>query len=350
MQELNHNFKSRSIVLELIKWETHTHPSFGIDPQDVINTQINDSYDIFIGIMWAKFGTPTNRSGSGTEEEFNRAYQLHLGDPNSIKIMFYFNTKPVPFDLIDPEQIQKIKNFKGQLGELGGLYWEYSDLSEIERYLRMHISSVIEELESVIPTNIAVYETIKEGDEEEELGLFDYLEVTEDSFQSLLGVMENMTEIITDIGNQMTDRATEITSYSSANNMNNKTTVRYIDRAARDLDNFVQRMDIEIPIFKDALSQGLDAFINAMNHHRDWQGDNEEFHQTSGELKELGETMSEACNQIVLFKNEIIQLPNLNKKFNKAKKDSLKVLNRIIREMDLGSNQINQFELTALGT
>ena len=42
----------------------------GIDAQDVINRQLGE-YDIFLGIMNTRFGSPTHRADSGTEEEFD---------------------------------------------------------------------------------------------------------------------------------------------------------------------------------------------------------------------------------------------------------------------------------------
>src|SRR5438309_1896456 len=59
------------IHLELVKWETDSFPGVASDAQALINQQI-PPYDIFIGIMWKRFGTPTGRAGSGTEEEFDR--------------------------------------------------------------------------------------------------------------------------------------------------------------------------------------------------------------------------------------------------------------------------------------
>ena len=53
---------THELGLELVKWETHTRPGFGDDAQDVINKQIADEYDIFLGIMWGRFGSPTNRA------------------------------------------------------------------------------------------------------------------------------------------------------------------------------------------------------------------------------------------------------------------------------------------------
>ncbi len=58
------------VRLDIIKWETHSRPAFGKDAQDIINRQVGDVYDIFLGIMWGKFGTATTRAESGTEEEF----------------------------------------------------------------------------------------------------------------------------------------------------------------------------------------------------------------------------------------------------------------------------------------
>ena len=149
VNELNFLLEKRSIKLDLIRWETHTYPSFGIDSQDVINNQVNDDYDVFIGIMWSKFGTPTGRANSGTEEEFNRAYTRYLKNPDSIKIMFYFNNKPIPVSEIIPSQVSKIIDFKTKLQNKGALYWEYKNINEFERDLRSHLKNVVNELEEI---------------------------------------------------------------------------------------------------------------------------------------------------------------------------------------------------------
>jgi hypothetical protein len=82
--------KNFSVRLDLLRWTTHCYPSVGEYAQNVVNNQIGDDYDIFIGILWKKFGTPTSVASSGTEEEFQRAYERYQQDPKSIKILFYF--------------------------------------------------------------------------------------------------------------------------------------------------------------------------------------------------------------------------------------------------------------------
>lgn len=60
--------------LDAVRWETHACPDVGEDAQDVINREIGE-LDIFVGIMWRRFGTSSRRARSGTDEEFQRAYQ-----------------------------------------------------------------------------------------------------------------------------------------------------------------------------------------------------------------------------------------------------------------------------------
>lgn len=78
VQELNTTLRAllpeKAVELELIRWETHTHPDLTGEPQQVVDDQIETDYDIFVGMMWTRFGTPTSRAGSGTEHEFQAAY------------------------------------------------------------------------------------------------------------------------------------------------------------------------------------------------------------------------------------------------------------------------------------
>ena len=67
IRELNLTWSRKlGIRLDLVRWETHGVP----DAQDVLNRELPDDPDIFIGLMWGRYGTPTSSAGSGTEEEF----------------------------------------------------------------------------------------------------------------------------------------------------------------------------------------------------------------------------------------------------------------------------------------
>ncbi len=130
--------KSLNTQLEPIRWETHAWPDVGEDSQDVINNQIGE-FDILVGIMWRRFGTPTKRAKSGTGEEFNRAYDLFKqhGRPN---IMFYFRRTPFyTTDIADLSQFKKVLQFRNKLEKLGVLYWTYEETLDFERNVREHL-------------------------------------------------------------------------------------------------------------------------------------------------------------------------------------------------------------------
>lgn len=105
--------KPNKIRFEFVNWERNAYPGIGADAQDVINQNIKDEYNIFIGIFWQRFGTPTSRAESGTKEEFDRAYTKYKANPDSVHIMLYFKTEP-PSNIydFDYEQFEKVKNFK----------------------------------------------------------------------------------------------------------------------------------------------------------------------------------------------------------------------------------------------
>jgi hypothetical protein len=124
--------------IETVRWETDAHPGVGDDPQDVINRQIG-VYDVFVGIMWRRFGTPTKRAGSGTGEEFQRALAAFKknGRPT---IMFYFRNEPFySTDQGDLKQFARVAKFQKDLRSLGVLYWSYRSPLEFERNVREHL-------------------------------------------------------------------------------------------------------------------------------------------------------------------------------------------------------------------
>lgn len=126
--------------VEPLKWETNVRPSIkGKDGQSEIFDQIGDTFEIFIGIMNKKFGSPTPRAGSGTEEEFNAAYKRYQ-EKNDLEIIFYFNDEPPEsMSEINASELLKIEEFRKKLQPLG-IYGIYKGVSNFEDNLRKHLT------------------------------------------------------------------------------------------------------------------------------------------------------------------------------------------------------------------
>ncbi len=136
--DIGHLF-GEEIDVQAISWEKDAYPSAGEDTQAILNEQLGE-YDILIGIMWKRFGTPTPRAPSGTIEEFDIAIESYqkTGYP---QIMFYFKTKKFYTD--NPEEIAQFNHViqfkKKSSREIDVFYWQYDGILEFERNVRIHL-------------------------------------------------------------------------------------------------------------------------------------------------------------------------------------------------------------------
>jgi hypothetical protein len=132
----------KRITLELVRWETNVAPGLGRDAQDVVNRQIGP-YDIFVGIMWKRFGTPTAVADSGTEEEFRRAFETWTANPR-LPVLFYFcqAPSPPPSTLDEIEQLGKVLKFRNELSQKG-LVWDYGGPADFADVVRPHLIMVL---------------------------------------------------------------------------------------------------------------------------------------------------------------------------------------------------------------
>ena len=201
--------RNLGIRLELIRWETHAYPSFGSSPQAVINEQLPDDYDLFIGLMWYRFGTPTEHAGSGTYEEFNRAKNRFDTNPHSVQLLMYFKEEPAPVSpaQLDHTQLARVSEFRSSLGEIGGLYWTFQTIGEFEKLVRLHLTRYVQSKKPEIETTSEPNETTRgkgqtlrdktglvkpiEESDEHDLGFLDLTEKVQDQFLALGPVHTN---------------------------------------------------------------------------------------------------------------------------------------------------------------
>jgi len=142
VEELNRGMGSElDVTLELVRWETHASPDMG-RPQEIINRQVGP-YDIFIGMMWRRFGTPTGVADSGTQEEFESAF-LSWKTTGQPRIMFYFNQAPYTLQTsVEVDQVRRVLEFRDQIP---GLYWQYTSANEFEDRAREHLTKAVREI------------------------------------------------------------------------------------------------------------------------------------------------------------------------------------------------------------
>jgi hypothetical protein len=115
--------RDRKTVLMSVGWETHSVPDMGDRPQAIINKQLSKDADLLIAVFWARIGSPTGVSQSGTIEEIEE--HLKAGKP----AMIYFSSVPVNPDRIDEDQYKALRKFKQSIKDRG-LFEEYDSPAE----------------------------------------------------------------------------------------------------------------------------------------------------------------------------------------------------------------------------
>jgi hypothetical protein len=145
VEEVNRNIaRERGLHLEVYRWETDSHPGFHPQgPQGLIDPQLKiEDCDLLIGIFWHRFGTPTSDANAGTAHEFRLAYKAWQ-QKRQPQIMVYFcQKKYFAKSRQETEQAGLVLQFKEDFPK-EGLWWDYKNKSEFERFVRNHLTSFL---------------------------------------------------------------------------------------------------------------------------------------------------------------------------------------------------------------
>lgn len=155
---VNNTFKDSNVFLEPRRWETDAHLNFHPEgPQGVIDEALRiEESEIFIGIFYLKFGTPTKKTDSGTIHEINQAIKA-FNEKGSPEIKLYFK-KPINQDLDklnkdEFEEIEKIKEFKKEMFPRG-IIGEFEEKEEFEKMLIQEFTHFLLRKTGVISTKL----------------------------------------------------------------------------------------------------------------------------------------------------------------------------------------------------
>lgn len=130
-----------NIKLELKHWSTDAYPQSGGSAQDLLNGQFIHDCDACIALLGNRFGSPTDRYNSGTEEEIEDMIASEK------QVFMYFIEKAIDPSTIDLEQYKKVRNFKEKYSsDSKGIYWTIKDDNEFKKLLTNHLGLYFLEL------------------------------------------------------------------------------------------------------------------------------------------------------------------------------------------------------------
>jgi hypothetical protein len=143
------------LVLEFTDWSTHVRPNMADRPEAVILEQLGvDTWDVFIGLLWLKFGSPPGAEdpvtrlpyGSGTQEEFTLAYRSWRSTKRPSIMMYRCERVPANLREIKATQLQQVEAFFSEFeaeNATPGLYQTFREAEELEEHLYNHLSALL---------------------------------------------------------------------------------------------------------------------------------------------------------------------------------------------------------------
>ena len=320
----------------------------------MINGQIGADYDIFIGILWSRIGTPTPRFSSGTLEEFHLAHEKWQSNPSSVELMIYFKDAPVAPSQMDAGQLTQIQEFKERLPASGGLYWVFQTADDFETEVRLHLARVVQSWRgrlgeakpqlrqaelaaadrNVVPNELNGASNTSTDDDASDLGLLDYMELVEEAATRHAAVLQRMTSAIKEIGRKTLERTAEAIGIAAQPTI--ASARKIFDASAHDLNEFSAAMQAEIPQMSQAHVDFLKylSALTAASLEISESGTDKAV-QILGQLDSLTEAISTTRTQMHEFRGNIASLPRMAVVFNKAKRRTLETL--IVLDTAFGS-------------
>ena len=130
--------KYHNVYLSVFRWESDLSPGMGRTQELIFQQSQPDTWNVFIGILWNRFGSNSGcEKLTGTEEEFRVAYN-NWKEKKHPHILFYRSKHKSDLTDIDGEQLQKVNKFFKEFqvgGKNPGFYKEYTNVSQFKDIL-----------------------------------------------------------------------------------------------------------------------------------------------------------------------------------------------------------------------
>lgn len=346
VEEINKTVgKQNDYTIDCLNWKFDTYTDIGDDPQAVINNQIDDEYDILVGLLWQRVGVPTLRDKSGTIEEINRAISNSLKE----KLIYFKTTPPENLNQINLEQLSKINSFKMDLSNRGVLYKEFNSIKEFESLFRINLMNLISDkllhsvkLEAPIVKQAGKYQPIsdlikevevREDVDDIDLDIFETSEKLLSSLEILASSLSSMTSTTNHLTEKLEERTIELNRYLGIKDDRLRMTKGKIvvNFFADELDEFNSRTNNELQTFSENFLPIGATYSKIMQFATNYDiPDIDNLKTNVNQFRDAIESLTHNTAEVLRM---ILKWPALTSRFNKSKRETEIVLKNLTKEL-----------------
>lgn len=357
VKEINKTFGEFSnFSIQIVHWDEDTYTDIGKDGQEVINNQID--YDILIGILWMRLGTPTKRDKSGTVEEINRA----ISNPKKQQLIYFKTATPTSLNSINTSELDDVRLFKKELTNKL-LYKEFESIEKFESLFRLNLSNLIKDkfineqkpinntAEIILSKKEAKYQQIVSLINEienptkknlSEIDVFDLNENTHECFAKISINLETLTSYINKLTVNLNTGTNEINQINTIKDTRLKLSKskKVVNRLSEELNEFNDEINSELPHFSHSLEEVGKIISEVLLTMKSYKDDN--YLEIKSSAVDFRNSMEYAMNSTANMLKEIMAWPPINLKFNTSKRNTEIVLKDFTKEILFGLTLIDE--------
>jgi|GEM_PF-2527543 len=342
------NGERQSLFFNALTWEKMVAPDRSGSGQEVIDQQIGNAYDIYLGIMWSRFGSPTKNASSGTADEFNQALERHdAGDP--VTISFLFNKSPISQDILDGVQFQKVQEFKSLIADKGCLYREYSDDMSLIESINLILDRAMHEFKSrddnsstnaVPDSSHELADPSSASDPPEELGVLDISEAIEEDTNRFAKLMGDWTSRLEGSGKVAENATDELRSISRFGEIEPKAMRQIVGTVASSVENVANWGDSNQDELDEIIERLSELFSDLITVSSDFSVSEEDVAVAIDGGVNLVNTIRSANESLRELAQIVLSMPRMSKEMIKANKHLASVIDRMILKNETFASNI----------
>jgi len=357
VKEINKIFGEISdFKIQIVHWNEDTYTDLGEDGQEIINNQID--YDILIGILWMRLGTPTKRDKSGTVEEINRA----IKNKEKQQLIYFKTATPSNLNIINTSELNDVMLFKKELSEKL-LYKEFESVEKFETLFRLNLSNLIKDkfidkqkpietpTEIIIPKKEVKYQNIVslideiENSTDGDFEGLDIFDINENGIECFNNISVNMETIIIYLEKLTINLEKGTVKINQANSIKDtrlklSKAKKAVNGLSKELDKFNDEINSELPSFSENLKEVVKTISDMLLTYKSFS-DNDEYDIKSNTVS-FRDTLERAMNSSADMLKEIMNWPAINLKFNTSRRNTEIALKDLTKEMMFGLTLIDE--------
>jgi len=337
---------SRNVFFNPLTWEGVVAPDISESGQEVINEQIGANYDIYLGLMWGRFGSPTKNAQSGTEDEFDQAVARHRAGER-LAVAFLFNGQPIPQDILDGAQFQKVQDFKKKVADQGCLYREYVDDLSLSEAINLVLDRAAnrpakksEDSQSSHNNETRKSVVIDDLENNEELGLLDIEEALEKETANFSAAMNAWGEKLAGIGSTADKATEEMRSISRFGDIEPTAMKRIVNEVADFTDKAVDWGEDKQNEIDAIIERSSELYSRLISVSQDFQVSEDEVRDAIAAGEGLVEAIRGANASMRSLAKTALSTPRISKEVIRSNKRLAALLDRMILKNQTFANNV----------